>query len=306
LNPTKSARALLVLCLSLPTACGRARSSDSAEREPSKRHAPRPGVLATVNDVPITEAEVRLRSKSSSHETGKLAPDATAHAEDPATSAAVLETIIREELMAQRAVELGLELAPADQEVLAAREAELAVFRREKLADLYVRHDRARVEVTDAEARRYWDDNAARLRRQLHVMQILVREEARIEDVQRRLEAGADFEEVARSMFPNLPAEAPRPWDLGFLRWSQLPETWRPALERLEKGHTTGILRGPRNRFWIVKLVDAREDADATFDSLRAHIMEVLRAEKLAAVRAEAQRKLRDGARITYTNRPGR
>lgn len=293
---------MVVVCL-VAFGCGQGRSE---ERRPRPARPRVEGVLATVNDVAITEAEVRLRSKRSSHEAGTMGEEPQAPEADPAAQAAVLETLIRDELMAQKAVALGLELDPEAREAIAAREADLAVFRRQKLAELYTRHDRARVEVTDAEARRFWDENSARLRRELHVWQILLRDEARIEEAHRRIQGGAAFEEVALAQYPNLPAEAPRPWDLGFLKWSQVPEAWRPALETLEKGQTTGVLRGPRNRFWIVKLVDTREDTTATFETWRANIMEILRAEKLERARADADRALREGARIEYTKRSGR
>lgn len=295
------ASAILVLAVTM--GCGQPRTDRDADAATPRRRQP-VGVVAVVNDVPIHEAEVLLRTKSSAHEQGDARLRAAA-APDAAARKNVLETIIRDELIAQRAIALGLDDDEGYREALAGQEAVLATFRRQKLAELYSRHQREAVKVSEADARRYYDENSALLRRELHVQQILVRDEARIEEAHRAIAAGTPFEEVAARNFPNLPADAPRPWDLGFLRWTQLPETWRPALRTLEKGQTTDILRGPRNRFWIIKLVDERVDPQATFETWRGHIMEVLRAERVEARRAEEERALRGGARIEYVATPG-
>lgn len=283
--------------LAVALGCGQPRTA--TELEPPARPQPA-GVLATVNGVPITEADLLLRSKTSAHEAGTRTERPAEVALDREGERNVLDTVIREELMAQQAVALGLDDDPGLRDALAQRQAEMDAFRRQRLAELYARHDRESVEVTDAEARRYFEDEAARLRHEVHVWQILVRDERQIEQARRDLAAGEPFEVVAARGFPNLPAEAARPWDLGFMKWTQLPEPWRPALQAMHEGQTSGVLRGPRNRFWIVKIVDERDDPAATFDTLRASILELLRAERLGARRADADRALRAGARVVY------
>jgi hypothetical protein len=265
-------------------------------------------VLATINDVPITETDLRLHaSKASAHEDGTLAPrEPTDHRLDPGARRDALEAIVREELMAQRAVELGLDADPAVAEELATRQAELDAHRRQRLAELYARHERANTKVTEQEARRYYEENEAQMRRDLHVLQILVRDPARIEEARRSLAAGTPFEEVAARIFPALPANLPRPWDLGFLNWAQLPPAWRPAVRTLHEGQTSGVLRGPRNRFWIIQIADERPSTTASFATFRSSIEELLRTEQVDARRVAAEQALRARARVTFSDGEGR
>jgi parvulin-like peptidyl-prolyl isomerase len=87
------------------------------------------------------------------------------------------------------------------------------------------------------------------------------------------------------------------------LKWNQLPPAWRDIVHKLDKGQTSGILRGANDRFWIVKLVDKR-DSDITFDAVRDAIIEVLKNDKLEALRQKMEQELRKAARIDYANRP--
>lgn len=250
-------------------------------------------VVASVNGVPITEADLKAAGRG-----GHGGEPATAPTPDERK--AILETVIRDELIAQRAVELGLAADPAYQEQLHLLQAQVDTFRRQRLADLYHARELAEVKVTDEEARRYFDDHAARLQTEAHVWQILVRDEARIEEVRRELEAGAAFEEVAARILPQAPGAESRPWDLGYLRWNQTPEPWQPELARLEKGQTSGVIRGPKNRFWIIRLIDRRTSPDVTFESTRATIVDTLKGQRIAARRDEENRALRGKAQIVY------
>jgi hypothetical protein len=62
----------------------------------------------------------------------------------------------------------------------------------------------------------------------------------------------------------------------------------------------SGILAGPNDRFWIVKLVERREDAAATFDTLRMPITDFLRQSKIEARRAQVEMELHDRANINH------
>ena len=104
--------------------------------------SPASGVLATVNGVPITEEDVRYASaRESAHKTGGRA----------VTTKDLLEQIIQQELIYQRAVELGLEADAKYQEDLRKLEAQVKAFKRERLAQvLFQRETTKRAEVSDA------------------------------------------------------------------------------------------------------------------------------------------------------------
>lgn len=247
-------------------------------------------ILATVNGTPISEIDVRYKLKNDSH-TAEVTPRYRQNA---------LEAIIREEIFSQKAVELGLGTDPAYQEKLRQMEAQLNAFKRRELTELFFRREGQTI-VSETEAEKYFAQNAARIRTELHVWQILQKgEEGPIEQALRDIKNGTPFEEVAARRFPKLPDTAQRPWDLGYLRWQQVPAPWQKVIYGLKKGEVSGIIRGPGKRFWIIKLIDTRDNRDVTFASLKPIIMEVLKGEKTEQLREKVERDLRNNSRIVY------
>ena len=284
---------LAVLGGILPAACGRGTDEPSVS-------APAPGesagaVVAVVNGIPLTEVDLRV---------GSASPAVDAVHGSPPPRAAV-DDLVRDELARQQAVALGLDADPDYRRELAEMQARLAAFQRERLAEKYFRAEVARgAEVDESEAQRYYDENAQRIRTELHVQQILLRDESAIEQAAAELAAGRPFEEVAREQFPDLSAVERRPWDLGYLRWNQVPEAWRTVVDGLAPGGTSGVIRGPNRRFWIVQLVDRRENPELTFEAVREPLLAILRSERLVTGREDAERRLRDGAEVQYPNDP--
>lgn len=250
----------------------------------------RSDAVAAVNGVLITRAEVSAASKVDSHQ-GPAAPEPQAQ---------VVERLVREELATQRAVELGLDQDPAYREKLAHLETQVVAFRRERLSEAFYRDAASKVEISDADARKYFDEHGAEMRREIRVSQILMRDEAAIEAARRAIEAGTSFEDVARKQFPELPEGSRPPWDLGYLRWNQVPEAWAGVVERLAPGQTSAVIRGPNRRFWLVKLVDRRENPAVTFESVRSLVTDKLRAAQSTRLRDAADQALRARARIVY------
>ncbi len=246
-------------------------------------------MVATVNGKPLTELDLLYKLKTDSHQ----------DAMKPEFRQNVLGLLIRDELVLQRGLELGLDADPSYAEPVRKLEVQLAALRRKQMADLYFRHEiAAKVEVSEAEAKRYFDAHQERISTQLHVLQILRRTRGDIEQAKQALDGGARFEEVARSTFPGL-AEGQTPWDLGYLRWVQVPPEWRDAIYAMKPGETSAILTGQKDRFWIVKLVDLRK-TDAQFESEKQGLMEILKSEKLTELRAQAEQQLRARAKIVY------
>ena len=125
------------------------------------------------------------------------------------------------------------------------------------MSALYLRHLNSKVEVTDAEAQAYFTKNAQKIQTKFHVMEIFYRgNETGIAKAHQDLKNGVPFEKVAARQFPlNLPANMKAPWDLGELHWSQIPEPWQGVLGRLAPGQVSEVIKGPRDRFWVIKLV---------------------------------------------------
>lgn len=283
-------RACLVLALAAGTACT---EGGAATASPGKSTA-----AVTVNGVGIAEAEVQLALKPAL----SRAEGPTGHGNEASVAErrkGVLAGLVRDELARQRAVELGLAPEGAAADEVARLETLLSGAKRKALAEAYfTRQVLKKAEPTEQEARAYFEANGAVLRTEFHVNQLLLRDEAQITQLQGELAAGVPFVEVARRQFPNLPEGVGQPWDLGFLSWRQLPEQWRPVLEKLPAGEVSPIIRGPGGRFWLVHLVERRAKSEVTFEEVRPMIVEDLKRARLEQLTAQAEQDLRKSARI--------
>ncbi len=295
----KNKNALLIVTLTLiPTlAYGQYRSAPIADRDAgslAKSLESTGNVFATVNGVKIGEADVRLALSASGHDKNKT----------PEHQKNLLRRMIQRELVRQRAVELGLDVSSRYREKLARMEARINAFKRQELSELFWRETARNARVGDAEARKYFTDNATRIRTELHVWQLLWRKKSQAERALSDLRQGASFEEVARKRFPKLPQAAGVPWELGYLKWKQVPKPWWDIVYDLKRGEVSGIIQGPNNRFWIIKLIDNRQDRDITFESSKAIITEVLKSEKVEKLREQINRDLRAQATIVHLRDP--
>jgi len=124
------------------------------------------------------------------------------------------------------------------------------------------------------------------VRAEFHVLQILIsHDDSAIDAAAAAIKGGKSFEEVAAARFSGLPAGAQKPWDLGFLRWSQIPEAWWDALFAMKPGEVSPVIRNAEGRAWILKLVERRPGPEANFTELAPRIVAVL-----ARKRAEERR----------------
>lgn len=252
-------------------------------------------VLATVNGVPITEYDLKQVSKKAAGGHGGESP------KPPEAARNALQTLVRDELIYQKAVELGLD---RDQEYRKKRheaEAQLRALQRQELSALYLRHLKNKAEVTDAEARAYFEKNAKKLQATFQIWQLFYRGyDSRIAKDLEDLKNKMPFEKVAARKFPNLPANMKAPWDLGELHWSQIPEPWHAVLDRLAPGQVSDVIQGPRDRYWVIKLVKKTVDPRITFATEKGRIVEILQKQKADALHSAMLAELKEKARIVY------
>jgi parvulin-like peptidyl-prolyl isomerase len=244
-----------------------------------------------VNGVAITQADLDERTRRT--------PAAGAPGHDVAGN--VLQTVVREELVAQKAAELGLDQEPGYRASLDALEAQVRAYRRQQLAEHWRTWVQNRATPTDAEARAWFDKNEALVRTRFHVLQILRKNEpAEIARDRADLKAGTPFAQVAARRYPEVPAGSATPWDVGEMGWAQLPAPWRGIVDRLEPGQSSDVIEGQGGRAWVIQLAGKRVDPAITFETEKDRIVQVLRQEKAAALYESALGELRDHARITY------
>lgn len=253
-------------------------------------------VLATVDGVAITRADVEAASA--------VPPDGHGGGTAP-TPEVVLESLIEKQLLAQRALAGHLESDAEYAQELARREAQLNAWKRDRLAELFEQQQaNQRPEVSEADARHYYDANASRIRTEVRVSQILLRDEARIRQALVDLRAGATFDEVAIRQFPVVPDLANKPWELPPLRWTQIPEPWQPVIDGIAVGQFSDVIVGANHRFWIIKVLERRENPELTFEATRPVIATLLQNERSTTTRSRLLEEARRSAHIVYAHPP--
>lgn len=285
------------LCIAVATMASLAACGERRAPPPKAAAAPREKVLATVNGVPITERDVSQRARQAVTGGG---PGHEAPAE--VTSANVLQTLVREELISQKATQLGLDQDPAFRLRLEELEAQVRAFKRQELSALYRRYVQEHAAVADADAQAYFEKNASFIQTRFHVLQIFYK--GRYPEIlkdHQDVEGGVPFEEVAARRLPALPASIKAPWDLGELRWHQLPPSWRGTVDRLEPGQVSDVIKGENDRFWVVKLVSKRTDPGITLSTERERIVEALRQQKATELHDAMLAEMKAKATIAYS-----
>jgi hypothetical protein len=263
------------------------------DKRDANRDAPGPHVkvLATVDGVPITELDVEQRSK------GALG-GGPGHDVPPS----LLQTIVRDELVYQKAAQLGLDQEPGYRLKIDQLRAQVRAVERQEISALFRRwvHDQAA--VTDAEARDYFEKNAALIRTRFHVLQILYK--GKFTDIAKDHEdvkGGTPFEVVAARRFPALPDGMKPPWDLGELTWVQIPQAWRGIVDRLEPGQVSDVIQGPNDRFWVVKLAGKTVDPGISFETEKDRIVEQLRERKAGELYERTLAEMKQKAKVVYS-----
>jgi hypothetical protein len=249
-------------------------------------------IVATVNGAAITDLDVTLASSSTGSHQGEIAPPPREE---------MLQQVILQELAYQRAVAADLEADATYQENLRRVEAQINAFKRKALADLYYEQELAnRSQVSDAEARDFFDANEEAITADVRVWQIMRRDEDLIQQDFAALASGESFEQVAARRFADMPQVVESPWDLGYLKWEQIPEAWWDAVDGLDAGDTSDVIRGPNSRFWIIRLVNKRENPHVSFEDVQAKIKAILKNRRTRQFMEDLNAELLHEARIEY------
>lgn len=258
--------------------------------------SPQEPSVATVNGEQIGRGE--LESKLA-EETALAKGETPLKAEQIASlKEEVLNGLIEERVMLQRARELSLTVGDAEIEE---RIAEIkkdysnegfdsqfgngginysvwrqALQRRILLEKVIARDVNAKIQVTDGEAELHFKANrkAYRSERRVRAAQIVVRDGDRAEDILKRLKAGEDFDKVAREV--SIGPEAGRGGDLGFFERGMMPEAIDRVVFSLPVGKMSGIVKSPYG-FHIFKVLDSQERGGRKFAEVKERVSDDLR-----------------------------
>ncbi len=289
----KTLKKLMILFVALVLTATLASCGDKREANQKADADSQVKVLATVNDVSITEFDMKLIQKRIPAGMGGIHRGAEQN---------ILQTLVRDELIYQKGLELGLDKNPAYRLKLAEVQAQLRALQQQEMAALYLRYLKDKIEVTDAETQGYFHKNALKMQTKFHIWEIFYRgNDAEIVKAYEDLKKGVPFEKVAARQFPpHLPKNMAAPWDLGDRHWNQIPEPWQDVLGNLAPGQMSEIIKGPRDRFWVIKLIKKTVDPQIAFATEKDKIVEVLKKKKTDELYEKMLSHMRSKAKIVF------
>jgi len=243
-------------------------------------------VLATVNGAPITAADINYQLDKGHGGASKVNRS--------------LDDVINQELLFQEGVKLGLDKAPDYRALLAkldkgppaAKRIEMArrVFNTQIAANINIQHQ---------DIREYYDRHTDRFATALHLLMIRFDDEQRAAEALKRIRNGETFEAIARAEMGSAPVKGRAPWDLGFVKWEDVPVDFDETIYGMKNGEVSNVLGTQQAGFQIVKLLESRKGARVGFDSVHASLMNRLRDLKLLDAYNQYVAKLRKDANIS-------
>ena len=300
----------MIVILSFVAACG--------SEKPSPPPAP---AVATVNGQSI---DLKEFEKALGEETALAKREMPLKREETESlKEEVLDNLIRERIMIQRARDLSLSIGEAE---LAARMEEIrkdyngqfdkifseggislpewkeALRKRMLLEKLIARDVNEKIQVADEEAERYYNDHrrAYATDRRVRVAQIVLPDRDRAEGILKRLKTGEDFGKVAREV--SIGPEATRGGDLGFFERGVMPEAIDRMVFSLPVGKVSRVAQSPYG-FHIFKVLGQAAAGGRKFADVREKVIADLRKQK----EAEAYKIWIEGLKATAAiriNRP--
>ena len=215
-------------------------------------------VLATVNGVPITGDEVAERFGG--HE----------DLLDQAAKDKAVDAVIAEELMYQKAVQLGFDKDPKYQNAVRMLEMKLTAYKRAEMGRR-VRDTQiaARVTVTDRDIKDYYEKHQEEIGTDLHLGVLQFADTVTAKAALGRIRSGTAFEKIAAVQFAHAPKGMDRAWDKGFLHWDQMPAAFTNDVYRLKKGEVSDVLSSGPAEAYLVKVLDRKKNASADFEHVK-------------------------------------
>jgi parvulin-like peptidyl-prolyl isomerase len=245
-------------------------------------------IIARVNGTPITEEDLSFRL-----------PGAHGGRKASGNQQKALDDVITEELLYQQGLKIGLDKDPGYRAQIAKLEHQLAIAKRAEMTRrVYNTQVAAKVQITQADAKNYYDKNANQITTELHLGVISFNNKERAEEALQKIRSGATFESVARSVMGDQASAGREPWDLGFLSWGQIPFDFVDAVYRLKPHQVSDVVSSQRTGYQVFKLFGARKNAKADFASMSGLIMNRLRDEKVIEAYGQFVEKLKKEAKI--------
>lgn len=144
-------------------------------------------------------------------------------------------------------------------------------FARKKVLVQAMMEQEAKKTVTDAEIKKFYDDNL-KPQTEVHARHILVETEAQAKDIEAKLKGGADFAKLATEVSKDPGSDG---GDLGYITKDQVVPEFGNVAFSLEKGKISDPVKSQFG-WHVIKVEDKRERQPPAFDSVKARIKTVL------------------------------
>ncbi len=147
------------------------------------------------------------------------------------------------------------------------------------------------------EMRKYYDTHPEKYAQEnpLHVQHIIFSDSLKAQEVRRKIQAGADFREMALEYYPGEKEIREIAYDLGYISGQEMPPEFFQAAWKLKPGEVSF----PVKTLWgyhLIKLVDKKEKT--SFEQATPDIRKALIDKKNQQVQKQWEKNLRKGANI--------
>lgn len=239
-------------------------------------------VVATINDQPITEADIANAEAEIGGDLGTL-PESQKRL-------ALIEYLIDNQLFAAAAEKDKLDTGPDF-------EAKLAYLRRRALRELYFEKS-IRESVKDEEVRKVYDDQVAKLKpeEEVQARHILVESEDQAKELAAKIKGGEDFAKLAKENSKDTGSKEDGGM-LGYFARGQMVPQFETAAFALKKGEVSAPVQSQFG-WHVIKLEDRRPRQPPSYESVKDRILNSMLLRKAQQTAME----LRSNVKIEYVD----
>ncbi|MDH5753088.1 MAG: peptidyl-prolyl cis-trans isomerase, partial [Deltaproteobacteria bacterium] len=218
----------------------------------------------------------------------------------------VLDMLIESELVRQFGASQGLDKNPAYVNSIKDMEQRLRAFkRREMQRYVYNQEVLAKTEVSEEDAKKFFEENKELLQTEWHLAGLSFRNPVEANAALKLLQEGKEFNEVAvetgHGKDRKTKAAPATAKDLGFLGWMRILPEWQEAVFALKPGEYTPILHGKRSGIRILKLLTKRKGEEPDFEKFKMALLRRLREAATEKNLENLKKDLRAKAKIEIT-----
>ena len=155
----------------------------------------------------------------------------------------------------------------------------------------------AKAKVSDEEAKKYYDKNAARFKQPegVKLRIISTKDEKKARDILAMLKSGDDFGELAYNMSEDSYRE--KSGDIGYMHKGRMVPELEEAAFKLKIGETSDVIKA-ENTWFIIKLEDKKPEHQLSFEEVRDKLKKDLEKERTKEINDKWIADLRAKAKI--------